>query len=139
MCAAEPEYAEKLIKHARQMLEFGLAHPGSYMTSKQEGLKDHSKHYPSSNYNDEMAWGALWLHLATEVRVPLGAIPLRYVRRARRGHLRLPFPPDLIDSPGSALPALTMLCALSSHRAAWGLTAIGHAIPVQAADETAAC
>ena len=69
-CAAEPEYAEELIKHAKQMLEFGLAHPGSYMTSKQEGLKDHSKHYPSSNYNDEMAWGALWLHLATEVSLP---------------------------------------------------------------------
>ena len=66
-CAAEPEYAEKLISHAKQMLEFGLAYPGSYMTSKLEGLKDHSKHYPSSNYNDEMAWGALWLHLATEV------------------------------------------------------------------------
>jgi hypothetical protein len=49
------------------MLEFGLAHPGSYMKSKQDGLKDHSKHYPSSNYNDEMAWGALWLHIATEV------------------------------------------------------------------------
>ena len=64
---AEPEYAEKLIKHAKQMLEFGLAHPGSYMTSQLEGLKDHSKHYPSSNYNDEMAWGALWLHLATGV------------------------------------------------------------------------
>ena len=63
----DPEYAAKLIKHAKQMLEFGLAHPGSYMKSKQEGLKDHSKHYPSSNYNDEMAWGALWLHIATEV------------------------------------------------------------------------
>ena len=76
LCAAEPEYAERLIKHAKQMLEFGLAHPGSYMTSKQEGLKDHSKHYPSSNYNDEMAWGALWLHLATEVSLPLYGTPV---------------------------------------------------------------
>ena len=50
------------------MLDFGLEHPGSYMKSKQEGLKDHGKHYPSSNYNDEMAWGALWLYFATGVR-----------------------------------------------------------------------
>jgi hypothetical protein len=51
-----------------QMLDFGMEHPGSYMKSKQEGLKDHGKHYPSSNYNDEMAWGALWLYFATGVR-----------------------------------------------------------------------
>ena len=50
-----------------QMLEFGMEHPGTYMKSKQEGLKDHGKHYPSSNTNDEMAWGALWLYFATGV------------------------------------------------------------------------
>ena len=44
-----------------------MEHPGTYMKSKQEGLKDHGKHYPSSNYNDEMAWGALWLYFATGV------------------------------------------------------------------------
>ena len=53
-----------------QMLEFGMEHPGSYMKSKSEGLKDHGKHYPSSNTNDEMAWGALWLYFATGVRRP---------------------------------------------------------------------
>ena len=83
-CAAEPEYAAKLIKHAKQMLEFGLAHPGSYMTSKLEGLKDHSKHYPSSNYNDEMAWGALWLHLATQVSLSLCGTPSQFTRCLRR-------------------------------------------------------
>ena len=50
------------------MLDFGMEHPGTYMKSKQEGLKDHSKHYPSSNTNDEMAWGAIWIHIATGVR-----------------------------------------------------------------------
>lgn len=61
-------YADKLVEHAKQMLEFGMEHPGSYMKSKQEGLKDHGKHYPSTNYNDEMALGAVWLHFATGVR-----------------------------------------------------------------------
>lgn len=66
-----PEYADKLVEHARQMLEFGTEHKGSYMKSKLEGLKDHGKHYPSSNYNDELAWGALWLYFATGVSVSL--------------------------------------------------------------------
>ncbi|BDA42119.1 Endoglucanase B [Coccomyxa sp. Obi] len=60
-----PEYADKLVEHAKQMLEFGMEHPGSYMKSKLEGLKDHGKHYPSTNYNDEMALGAVWLYFAT--------------------------------------------------------------------------
>ena len=49
------------------MLEFGLEHPGTYMKSKQEGLIDHGKHYPSSNFNDELSWGAIWLYFATGV------------------------------------------------------------------------
>ncbi|CAK0782162.1 hypothetical protein CVIRNUC_005591 [Coccomyxa viridis] len=61
----DPDYSKELIRHAKQMLDFGLDHPGSYMLSKQDGLRDHGKHYPSSNYNDEMAWGALWLFKAT--------------------------------------------------------------------------
>lgn len=60
-------YADKLVEHAKQMLEFGMEHPGSYMKSKLEGLKDHGKHYPSTNYNDEMALGAVWLYFATGV------------------------------------------------------------------------
>lgn len=60
-------YADKLVEHAKQMLEFGIEHPGSYMKSKLEGLKDHGKHYPSTNYNDEMALGAVWLYFATGV------------------------------------------------------------------------
>ena len=63
-------YADKLVEHAKQMLEFGIEHPGSYMKSKLEGLKDHGKHYPSTNYNDEMALGAVWLYFATGVRTP---------------------------------------------------------------------
>ena len=64
---AEPEYADELLMHSKQMLEFGLEHPGTYMKSKQEGLIDHGKHYPSSNFNDELSWGAIWLYFATGV------------------------------------------------------------------------
>ena len=75
LCGADPDYSKELIRHARKMLEFGLEHPGSYMLSKQDGLRDHGKHYPSSNYNDEMAWGALWLYKATGVRTALSLLP----------------------------------------------------------------
>ena len=67
MYFAEPEYADELLEHSKQMLEFGLEHPGTYMKSKQEGLIDHGKHYPSSNFNDELSWGAIWLYFATGV------------------------------------------------------------------------
>ncbi len=36
------------------------------MDSQDPGLKDHAKHYPSSGYHDELAWGALWIYLATQ-------------------------------------------------------------------------
>ena len=55
------------------MLEFGRKYQGTYMKSQVAGMKDHAKHYPSSNWHDEMAWGALWLHFATGVRPRLSA------------------------------------------------------------------
>ena len=47
-----------------------MEHSGSYMKSKLEGLVDQAKHYPSSNYNDELSWGAIWLYFATGVSHP---------------------------------------------------------------------
>ena len=70
--ATEPAYADELVQHARQMYAFGRKYPGTYMKSKVAGMKDHAKHYPSSNWHDEMAWGALWLHFATGVSPPHG-------------------------------------------------------------------
>lgn len=67
MRQTDPAYADTLIEHAKQMYEFGRKYQGSYMDSKLAGLKDHAKHYPSSNWVDEMAWGAIWLHFATGV------------------------------------------------------------------------
>lgn len=67
----DPAYADTLVDHAKQMYEFGRKHPGSYMDSQLPGLKDSAKHYPSSGWHDEMAWGALWLHFATGVSHPV--------------------------------------------------------------------
>ena len=39
LCGADLGYSKKLIRHAKQMLDFGLDHPGSYMLSKQDGLR----------------------------------------------------------------------------------------------------
>ena len=43
------------------------------MDSDLPGLKDHGKHYPSSDFVDELAWGNLWMYFATSVRFPLSA------------------------------------------------------------------
>jgi hypothetical protein len=40
------------------------------MDSDLPGLKDHGKHYPSSNHIDELAWGNLWMYFATGVSSP---------------------------------------------------------------------
>ena len=56
-----------MLEHSKQMLEFGLEHPGTYMKSKQEGLIDDGKQNPSSNYHDDLSWGAIWLYFATGV------------------------------------------------------------------------
>lgn len=55
------------MEHAKQMLDFGTEHSGTYMKSKLEGLVDQGKHYPSSGFNDELSWGAIWLYFATGV------------------------------------------------------------------------
>ena len=54
------------MQHAREVYAFGEQHQGTYMDSQNLGLKDHAKHYPSSGYVDELAWGALWIYLATQ-------------------------------------------------------------------------
>ena len=50
-----------------QAMSHATRYQGSYMMSEVPGLKDHGKHYPSSSYIDELAWGNLWLYFATGV------------------------------------------------------------------------
>ncbi len=50
-----------------QALAFGMKYQGTYMDSDLDGLKDHGKHYPSTGYIDELAWGNIWVYWATGV------------------------------------------------------------------------
>lgn len=45
-----------------------MKYQGTYMDSDLDGLKDHGKHYPSTGYVDELAWGNIWVYWATGVR-----------------------------------------------------------------------
>lgn len=101
------------------MLEFGMEHSGSYMKSKLEGLVDQAKHYPSSNFNDELSWGAIWLYFATGVSHAMtrmssywkGLISSKAYRRLRKPECTRPStsqaPPEIMSSPG-AQPGSTL-------------------------------
>jgi len=61
------EYATAMMCEFMQALTFGMKYQGTYMDSDLPGLKDHGKHYPSSNHLDELSWGNLWMYFATGV------------------------------------------------------------------------
>jgi hypothetical protein len=55
-------YADKLLAHARQLYDFADRYRGKYT----DCIRDAQAFYNSwSGYNDELLWGALWLHRAT--------------------------------------------------------------------------
>ncbi|CAG5118659.1 unnamed protein product [Candidula unifasciata] len=55
-------YAATLLTHAKQLWEFGNEHHGKYSDSVPEA----AGFYSSNNYTDELSWGSLWLHRATD-------------------------------------------------------------------------
>jgi len=60
---SDPEYAEKLITHAKSLYAFADKYRGKYP----EAIPDAQGYYNShSGYWDEIVWGACWLYLATE-------------------------------------------------------------------------
>ncbi|KAK2179819.1 hypothetical protein NP493_470g01004 [Ridgeia piscesae] len=54
-------YADPLLQHARQLYDFGYNVREIY----HHKISDAEDFYPSTSYNDELAWGAMWLHRAT--------------------------------------------------------------------------
>ncbi|MCG8701487.1 MAG: glycoside hydrolase family 9 protein [Bacteroidales bacterium] len=59
----DPAYSAELLKHAKQLFNFGDKYRGVYS----DVVGDVSNFYRSwSGYRDELAWGAIWLYLATE-------------------------------------------------------------------------
>ena len=60
--SSEPAYAAQLLDHAQALYAFADAHRGKYSDS----IPDAANFYRSwSGYQDELVWGALWLHRAT--------------------------------------------------------------------------
>nr|AMH40362.1 glycoside hydrolase family 9 [Extatosoma tiaratum] len=54
-------YSATLLKHARQLFDFAYKYRGKYS----DVIADANTFYPSSNYPDELAWGAAWMYRAT--------------------------------------------------------------------------
>ncbi|MGD9200766.1 MAG: glycoside hydrolase family 9 protein [Chitinispirillia bacterium] len=57
------EYADNLLKHAKELYEFADKYRGVY----HESITDATTFYRSwSGYHDELVWGAIWLYMATD-------------------------------------------------------------------------
>jgi len=58
----DPAYSDELIQHAKELYAFGNKFKGRYS----DVLPDANVFYQSTEYRDDLAWGAIWLHLATD-------------------------------------------------------------------------
>lgn len=59
---SDPDYADELLQHARELYQFADQYRGVYSDS----ISDANQFYRSfSGYYDELSWGGAWLHLAT--------------------------------------------------------------------------
>ena len=63
----DQKWATSALQHAKQLFAFGLQHPGCFSKS----VPEMGAVYPSSAWRDDMAWGAAWLHIATQEPVYL--------------------------------------------------------------------
>ena len=64
----DPSYAAKCLKHAEELYNFADKYRGVYSNS----IPDAAIYYNSwSGYNDELAWGAVWLYRATKNKMYL--------------------------------------------------------------------
>lgn len=57
----QPLYAAELLEHAEALYDFADSHRGKYS----DAITDAAGFYPSSSFQDELVWGALWLYRAT--------------------------------------------------------------------------
>lgn len=57
----DADYAARLLEHAQALYRFADNHRGYYMNA----INDAWGYYPSSHYEDELVWGAIWLYRAT--------------------------------------------------------------------------
>lgn len=58
---SHPKYSNKLLKHAKQLYDFGNKFRGLYSDSVPQA----KEYYESTSYEDDLAWAALWIYEAT--------------------------------------------------------------------------
>ncbi|PYG86539.1 dockerin type I repeat protein [Ruminiclostridium sufflavum DSM 19573] len=67
--SSDPEYADKLVTHAKQLYEFGDTYRGKFSDvinkTDPQGAAAYTSH---SGYNDELVWGSIWLYKALEAQ-----------------------------------------------------------------------
>ena len=63
--SASKWYANKLLKHAKELYAFADKYRGKYSDSIPNAKKFYQSH---SGYKDELVWGAAWLYRATKQR-----------------------------------------------------------------------
>jgi hypothetical protein len=72
---ADPTYSATLLKHAKELYDFGDKYRGVYS----ESISDAAQYYRSfSGYKDELVWGALWLYRATNDKTYLDSAEAAY-------------------------------------------------------------
>ncbi|MFD7659574.1 glycoside hydrolase family 9 protein [Actinosynnema sp. NPDC059797] len=59
---SDPAYAATLLTHAKQLYSFADTYRGKYSSCITDAAKFYNSH---SGYQDELVWGAVWLHRAT--------------------------------------------------------------------------
>lgn len=62
---SDPAYSATLLQHAKELYEFGDSFRGLYTDKDNGGAIPADGTYTSTNFRDELAWGALWLYQAT--------------------------------------------------------------------------
>jgi endoglucanase len=76
--ATDAAYADKLLAHAKQLYDFADKYRGKYS----DAIPGAKAFYNSwSGFNDELVWGALWLHMATK--------DAAYLAKAEAGYANL--------------------------------------------------
>ena len=76
--ASDAAYADKLLTHAKQLYDFADKYRGTYS----DAIPGAKAFYNSwSGFNDELVWGALWLHMATK--------DAAYLAKAEAGYANL--------------------------------------------------
>ncbi|HEY9725718.1 MAG TPA: glycoside hydrolase family 9 protein, partial [Chroococcales cyanobacterium] len=83
----DPSYSATLLRHAKELYEFADKYRGNYS----DCITDAKEFYKSqSGYEDELVWGAAWLHRATNDQ--------QYLAKAEQYYDNLADRPDAIKS-----------------------------------------